>query len=360
MSNRKYRRAENVRLVRQPDGSLVMEEQKAPVSQQSQSPNLPVAPTNPIAQQAPVGPQPQTRRSARSTAKASKKKQKEQEIDDVWKEQIRLKEESERLEVEYRIAKKMAKELKQKMKEQEPLAYGDPVFSDLLSPETKDFVDKIKPIFRRTKDTGLSAVKGAKRTAKKSKVAAKIATNNVRHKRSRKTLLLIAPVLLVVVGGGVLINQKRSSNEAATPEVKSAQTDIKAIELNQTPEFKYLLPKSKTAEQLGGFAKVSPSGSAPAYAYVDKIGATNIRVTQQAFPDAFKADPATKLQSIAKDFNATKLLQIDSVGAYIGKSEKGPQTVIFIKDDILFFIAAEQEVPEVGWVGYISQLNPKE
>lgn len=305
----------------------------------------------------PSTPKQEETRSSRKTKKTAKK---QKDIDEVWEEQIRLKEEAERLEMEYRVAKKMAKELKQKMKEQEPLAYGDPAFSDLLSPDTKDFLDKIKPIFSRTKDAGKDTLQGVKRTAKKSKVVAKIAANKTVKERSKKKFLLAVPVVAVIgLVAVVVINKKDTASKTpgTEAEVQSASTTKENILLNQTPEFPILLPADKTAEQLGGIARVSPTNAAPAYTIIDAVDDTKVRITQQQLPSSFKDNTAQELEKTAKGFNATRLLQVDNVGVYIGKSEKGPQTLIFIKEDLLVFLTAEQEKDDIAWVQYISRLK---
>lgn len=129
------------------------------------------------------------------------------------------------------------------------------------------------------------------------------------------------------------------------------------IPLNVTPEFKVLVPGGKRIEDLGGFAKVSPPNSAAAYAYVDSIGETRIKLTQQQLPQQFKEKPVTELEKLAKNYNASKLIQINDIAAYMGKSEEGPQTLIFMKDDLLVFAVAESELEEIQWVQYVSGLK---
>lgn len=346
MSDRRHRRVENIRLVRQPDGSLAMEKQEA-VAQ-----NVKPVDSVPAIQQS--ASQQQTRRSARhAVIKTTQKKQKGQDIDDVWKEQIKLKEEAERLEIEYRVAKKMAKELKQKMKEQEPLVYGDPVFSDLLSPEVKDFGKKLKPY----KEKATQFVKRhTKTTTNKAKVAGRIVGKKSKKIR-KKHLLFVLPVIIVMIGGFVIRMQFQNKEKT---EVQSATTTRSPsdIPLNQTPDFDPLLPSDKTTDQLGGLARISPEGQDAVYAFVDVLEGQQLNVSEQKVPEAFKQDRDAKLEKLAKDFQAVSVIQVDDTRVYHGVSEKTKvQSLIFVKDDLLVFIKSPQKFTDDIWVGYITNLK---
>jgi len=173
--------------------------------------------------------------------------------------------------------------------------------------------------------------------------------------KKQKRIGIVAVSLLVVLCGFkvLTVNKKgQSSNEQGVLGSNNSK-----IPINVTPEFAVLKPNNKRIEDLGGFARTSPQGAAAAYTYIDTIGGTRVKLTQQQLPQAFKEKPVTELEKLAKNFNASKLIQIDDIAAYIGKSEKGPQTLIFTKDDLLVFAVADNELEEVQWVQYVSGLK---
>ncbi len=366
MSEQGKRRVENTRLVRLPNGQLVMQK----VDESSDSAKREVAPkanTNVSLPRAesmsnmPVGQErlEQSRSKLKSKKQnKSKKKTDDKDIGDVWEEQMRLKEEADRLELEYEIAKKMTKELKKKVRERDqPYNYADPAFKDLLSPEVKDFGKKLKPVADKTKDIAGNSWSIAKVSAKKIRIGAKLLIK--KYFASKKALIATPIILVLVVGvvglGNVIGNRKGNVSSQAVQSATDSQTP--KIPLNQKPEFAVLVPKNKKIEDMGGFAKVSPANSAAAYAFIDQVKGVNIKVTQQKLPDTIKANPITELEKLAKNFNATKQLELDGNSVYSGKSAKGAQTLIFTKDDVLVFIAAESTVAEVDWVQYLTNLS---
>lgn len=176
-------------------------------------------------------------------------------------------------------------------------------------------------------------------------------------KLSKRQKIAASIIAVFLVVGFVGIKVFSGDKPAKTNDQSVLSSNNSKIPLNVTPEFKVLVPADKRMEDLGGFAKVSPPNSAAAYAYVDEVGEARIKLTQQQLPQQFKDKPVTELEKLAKNYNATKLIQINEVAAYVGKSEKGPQTLIFAKDDLLVFAVADQELEEIQWVQYVSGLK---
>lgn len=173
--------------------------------------------------------------------------------------------------------------------------------------------------------------------------------------KKQKIISIGAAVVLVVLVGANTLRGGKPAEQTENNGVLGSQSQ--KIPTNQSPEFAVLKPSDKKVENLGGFARVSPPGSAAAYTFVDNINGTPIKVTQQEIPPNIKEKPVVGLEKLAKDFNASQIVQIDDVAAYIGLSEQGPQTLIFLKDGLLVFIVAEREVPELQWVEYVSKLD---
>lgn len=172
---------------------------------------------------------------------------------------------------------------------------------------------------------------------------------------TRKSIILVIACLIVMSGGLFMILRHGSSSNVSTGEVQGAVTE--SIPTNITPDFPVMTPLGKGVAELGGFAKVSPSGSPAVYAYKDTIGSTVIRVSQQQLPDSLRTDQAGKLKELAEGFNANTPLEIGDNTAYIGASVNGAQSVVYSKGENLVLIASEATIPNSDWVTYIGNLR---
>jgi hypothetical protein len=120
------------------------------------------------------------------------------------------------------------------------------------------------------------------------------------------------------------------------------------------PEFRAVLPRNKSIDELGGWTRISPPNNEPVYAYTDKIGNTAITVSEQLLPDSFAN---TGIADLAKQFNATNKLEGLTTEVYYGTSAKGPQSVIFAKNELLILIKSQAKISDEAWVVYIKSLN---
>lgn len=352
MREKNNRPVNNVRLVRLPDGRLVTEEQaidlqklkKLNKEQQELTKEIELNRSRKISLE-----------NKSKISKKNKNKKQDKDILEVWQKQEQIKKETERLEIEYQLAKKMAKDLKRKLKEQQVSIESknvDDAFKDLLSPEAKNLTQKLKPIVSKTKNHSLNFADSAKLTAKKYYIFSKVIYKN--HKKSTIGVVAVSAIVLVSVTSLIFSNSNNKKIEVS--EVQGATQENK-IPTNVTPDFATLVPADKSIEQLGGFARVSPENAAPAFAFKDTISDVPVIVTQQKKPE--QLSDQLKIEELAKSFNATKQVQIDQNVLYIGKSEKGPQSAIYVKDDLLVLIKAEREVNEIDWVQYVTNLVKK-
>lgn len=124
-----------------------------------------------------------------------------------------------------------------------------------------------------------------------------------------------------------------------------------------TPQHKTILPEGSEVEELGGWSLVSPPENDPVFAYADNIDGIAISVSQQPLPESFKADRAKALAELAKAYSATSEIKSGTIKAYAGTSSKGPQSVLFIKDDLLIMIKSQQKVSDASWADYIATLK---
>jgi hypothetical protein len=125
-----------------------------------------------------------------------------------------------------------------------------------------------------------------------------------------------------------------------------------------TPSFETVQPSGKTVDQVGGWSLVSPENSAPVYAYADMIDGVKITVSEQMLPGEFKDNTPSKVEELAKKFNATTKLEGDkSQIFYLGTSAKGPQSVILAKNNLLILIKSDKNIADSAWKKYINSLN---
>lgn len=124
----------------------------------------------------------------------------------------------------------------------------------------------------------------------------------------------------------------------------------------KTPEYTTILPEGKTIEQLGGWTRVSPPDRNPVFAYVDTINGKAINVSQQPLPPEFKEDTNSQIEQLASGYKATEKITVGEVTVFIGTSAKGPQSVIFTKNNLLILIKSSVPLSEDEWASYVKTL----
>lgn len=117
------------------------------------------------------------------------------------------------------------------------------------------------------------------------------------------------------------------------------------------------LPSGKSVEELGGWKRVSPPEADPVFAYSDTINAVPVSVSQQQLPRSLGGNTANHVAEMAKQFNANTILDAGGTDVYIGTSAKGPQSVIFTKNDVLILIKSQEKIDNPYWIEYIRSLE---
>lgn len=123
------------------------------------------------------------------------------------------------------------------------------------------------------------------------------------------------------------------------------------------PAFTTVLPKTKSAQDLGGWKRVSPPNNEPVFAYTDTVAGVAISVSQQPLPETFKSNSDGHINDLAKKFNATNKIDVNGTAVYIGTSAKGPQSVIFAKKSLLILIKSQNKIDDMSWAAYIASLT---
>ncbi len=224
-------------------------------------------------------------------------------------------------------------------------------------------IAKVKSSLKKRAKKGLqSSVQHAKkiqssRTHKGSKTYTKrLNVFVLDHKRSiiLVAVVFLSPVLLIAIIKGLSAGD--SKPQLLGDQSGSSDFSSGKLEVVDTTEFELLKPNNPDTKL--NVVKISPAGNDPTYAYIDTVSGTEVRVSQQKMPESFVGDVDAKLEELAKSFQATNIIQIDEQKVFHGYSEKGKtQSLIFIKKDILIFIASPIQLSDDQWVGYVRGLH---
>lgn len=152
--------------------------------------------------------------------------------------------------------------------------------------------------------------------------------------------------LIALSGIGFTVLQSKDATVPGDTAVLS-QTDTKA-------SFDYSLPDGNESE-VDGQVRFDPEKQV--VNFVDSIGGIDITISQQPLPEDFKDDTDAKVKKLAEGFSATKTIATANPTAYIGTSAKGPQTVIFAKNDLLVFMQSSKKIDDVDWASYVTNLK---
>ncbi len=233
------------------------------------------------------------------------------DIGNIWREQRRLTRERWKLESE------------------------GPTFSE-------EFIAKSKKLISKFKVASFSAFERVKKSSKKQKTYALIA------------MCLLSGLLLVTTRTSTGSKESTTASLGASTSTSngSLQDDGRTEE---KPDFEIVYPAEKS--NLNAVTRRAPSGDL-IHTFKDEVDDVPIEVTEQEMPIAFEGNQAEKLKELATNFQASSVIQIDSLMVYHGLNEKtGVQSLFFIKEDVLFSIRAERKVVDDSWTGYILSLQ---
>ncbi len=124
-----------------------------------------------------------------------------------------------------------------------------------------------------------------------------------------------------------------------------------------TPSYTTLVPSGKNIDALGGWTRVSPPDHNAVYAYADNIAGVPVTVSEQPIPDTFKDSIDSSVETLAKSYSANRSISAGNVTVYIGTSAKGPQSIIFVKNNTLILIKSTSALNDGQWSGYIESLQ---
>lgn len=156
--------------------------------------------------------------------------------------------------------------------------------------------------------------------------------------------LLLLPFCLITVAS--FINNNDAKPTTKKPEVQGRTVAAK-------PDFNTLKPT--TTDNKATEARYDTTKKVASYN--DVLKDVPITVSQQPLPEKFIKDPTGEVASLAKEINANDKISTSDATAYAGVSIKGPQTVVFTKNDLLVFIIADKKIDQLAWADYIEKLQ---
>lgn len=172
---------------------------------------------------------------------------------------------------------------------------------------------------------------------------------------NRRTKIVSVTALVILIAG---INYGLSTQSGQSSILSDNSQTTETRVGSETPQHNTILPPGKSIDDLGGWARVSPPDRNPVFAYADTLDGEQISVSQQPLPDTFSNNPAEDVQSVAYEFNAKeRVVAKDGTVFYIGTSSKGPQSVIFIKKDLLILVKSPAKIDNKSWSDYIASLQ---
>jgi hypothetical protein len=143
------------------------------------------------------------------------------------------------------------------------------------------------------------------------------------------------------------------SHRLATTSTPSSNPKDDGQVTQASPDFAALTPTNEDV----AWARLAPPNSSSFYAYSDKLEGVAIRVSEQPLPDSFATDPAGELSQLARNYNANRTITVGATTTYIGTSQKGQQSLLFIKNDLLVLITADSTLNDKQWTDYITSLR---
>jgi len=164
-------------------------------------------------------------------------------------------------------------------------------------------------------------------------------------------MAIVLGVFLLIVLFNLIFSRHPATTTQGSETANGAQLP------KETPSFSTILPSGASASKYGGWTRVSPSDRNAVYAYTDTLAEVAIIVSEQPIPDSFKSDQTGSIQKLAESYSADRTFDTDGTTVYIGKSSKGPQSLIFTEHGLLVLIKSSSTVSDDQWKTYIKSLR---
>jgi hypothetical protein len=198
-------------------------------------------------------------------------------------------------------------------------------------------------------------IKFAKKTyakIQKNRIYKKLELKLSKVSKRNKSVAGVILVIVIMFGVYSILSAPRPPKIAVNQKTATVQKLVKG-----TPDYATVLPQGKTIASLGGWTRISPPKTSPVYTYIDKVENVQINVSEQPLPDNFKSDTAKQLEQLAVSEKATQKITVGGNTIFIGTSSQGPQSIFFIKNNLLILIKSDSTISENSWIQYINSLQ---
>lgn len=166
-----------------------------------------------------------------------------------------------------------------------------------------------------------------------------------RHKKKLIIVFAVLSIPVLFIGLGLLVGNHQPSTSEGKPKV--------AGEVAVKPDFTTLKPTTTENQATG----IKYDTTKKVASYNDVLDGIAITVSQQPMPSKFVGDPTGEVEKLAKQINANDKISTSTLTAFAGISIKGPQTVLFAKNDLLIFIFADKKIDTLKWIDYIDSMQ---
>lgn len=166
------------------------------------------------------------------------------------------------------------------------------------------------------------------------------------------SILILA---LCIFAAWYTLSRRQTTTNSGTGSSSSDSSNAPILEKGK-PDYDTIVPKGRTSASVD-WTRIGPPDHNSVYTYVDTVGTTTIKVSEQPLPDNFKDNPDKSVEELASNSNATQKLTVGTTTVYLGTSEKGPQSAFFYKRNILVLIKTDTGLTTDQWMSYISSLQ---
>jgi hypothetical protein len=164
----------------------------------------------------------------------------------------------------------------------------------------------------------------------------------------RWQIAVISAVIVIAIVGWLV----------GVPSLRSPVTGKSAATISQAvvkPTFKTLAPNGALTTTVS--KAITYDQSKKVASFEDTINGVQITVSMQPLPDSVKPDVSANVQKIAEGFAANTKLNVSSGDAYLGTSEKGPQSIVGDKNNLLVFMYSSTKIDQQAWANYFNALK---
>ena len=223
-----------------------------------------------------------------------------------------------------------------------------------LAPDDKPLFQELKLLFQKNM-AGLKSVY-MKVNAKKSANSTPKMLRSYAKAHPMKIGAILA-LVLVLVPFVLAMTQRGQSNPpkslgANTAELATLPDDGKT---DEKPVFTQLHPGGKT--DLLEVTRKTPTGEL-VHTFRDTIEGIDVEVTQQELPETFKSSLAVELEKMAKNFQATDVIQVDDSLIFHGLDEETRvQSLFTAKKGVLISIRSAAKLSDDTWAAYFLALQ---